>query len=502
MHVLPFSQLPGMNSLFLDFVEQPERVRDLYPSSTIAQQSPLAHRKELCRILERQNESMSNPSAAKLLEELADQKTVAVITGQQVGLLTGPMYTVWKALTALRICAKMKEDGVACVPIFWMATEDHNWHEVMNFALLRSDFELLSYSLKEHFLLSRQPTGSVLTTHDEVRKILIRAFAEVKQSQIKEYYSRGNLAEAFAKTLLWVLKGFPILMVDPSDPELKQLAVPFFDRFFDRCDLLLDLLRKQNDSLQARHYPVQVKTDEGTLPLFYLNGEDRRHVQRTDSYRSLPVEKLSPAALLRPLMQDYLFPTLAYVGGPAEIAYFAQLHPWYKAMEIQQPWLIPRASITLLPVGTRNFLKSRNLSPQELFLKEDILLDALLNSAELVKIKTEIKKLEESVSGHMGHLKATGADIDPTLRKSLDTVERKLNYQFKKIERKSIFAARRKSDLLYQQLRRARNVIYPGEKMQERYLNIFSFSSRLPDLTREVYEKIDTEAKGHQWIDI
>jgi uncharacterized protein YllA (UPF0747 family) len=261
-------------------------------------------------------------------------------------------------------------------------------------------------------------------------------------------------------------------------------------------------LQKQNESLQQLHYPVQVKMDEGALPMFELNGDNRKHIDAGQPAREIPVEKLSPAALLRPLMQDYLFPTLAYVGGPAEIAYFAQLHPWYQAMNIHQPWLISRASITLLPPPTRSFLQSRNLRPEEFFMKEDTLIDALINSNELANLKQEIKSLRESVSEHLGKMKAIGAEVDPTLKNSLDTIERKFHYQLDKAERKSIFAARRKNDLLLQQIRKVRSVIYPEEKLQERALNIFSFANRLPDLVQQVYRTFDPQAKGHQWIDI
>jgi len=503
MHVLPFSQIPGMNSLFLDFVEEPDKVKAFYPSRAETRTSTLSHRDRLCSILQSQNETWKNPDTSRLVKKLQSSETMAVITGQQPGLLTGPMYTMWKALTAIRISEEVeRQKSIPCVPIFWTASEDHNWHEVFHLALLDPDLQLHTFSLKEHLFLKRQPTGSVPTSHEEVRKILLRAFAQIRVPEIKDFYSSGNVAGAFAKTLLWLLRDLPILIVDPSDPELKKLASPFFASFFDRSNLLLELLRKQNDSLQELHYPVQVKMEDGSLPLFEVNGENRKHVNATQPFRQIPIEKLSPAALLRPLMQDFLFPTLAYVGGPAEIAYFAQLHPWYQAMNIQQPWLLPRASITLLPAATRAFLSSRNLKPEEFFMKEDTLLDALINSSELTTLKQEIKSLRESAEQHLGKMKTTAHEVDPTLKKSLDTIERKFHYQLDKAERKSIIAARRKNDLLSQQIRKVRNVIYPEEKLQERALSIFSFSTRLPDLIQEVYRKFDPDAKGHQWIDI
>lgn len=502
METLPFSRLPGMNALFLDFVDAHEKVQDLYPSSSVIRNPDLPHRAALCSILQRQNASFANPATGALVEKLSKDATHCVITGQQVGLLSGPLYTLWKAFTVLKLCKKWEQQGLSCVPIFWMASEDHNWHEVMNLALLKEDFSLLEFSLKEHFFLQRRPTGGIPTSHPEARKILLRCFHEMNLPMVREFYSEGTLAQAFARTLLWLMRDYPILIVDPSDPELKQLAAPFFKRFFERSDSLMTQLDQQNRDLEKRNYPVQVKMEEGALPLFKVNGDERKHVPRGASTDTLPPETLSPSALLRPLFQDYLFPTLAYIGGPAEIAYFGQLHPWYATMEIEQPRLIPRASLTLLPSATVNFLKSKNLNPEDLYTREDILFDALLRDRDLESARKEIHELGSVVKERFTRIQEGAGKIEGTLKKAVQTSGRKIEYQLEKLERKALIAARRKDVLLSEQIRKAKHVLYPGDKLQERHLNVFSFASRLPELIHEVYEKIDVEVRSHQWIKI
>ncbi len=492
-----------MNALFTDFVENPEKVQDFYPLQPSIEPRYLSHRRELCAILQRQNAVFENPHAASLVEKLSRTEALCVITGQQTGLLTGPLYTLWKALTALRAAQQAEKDtGLPCVPIFWMATEDHNMHEIANFALLKPDFEIQSYSLKEHLFLNRRPTGLVSVANPEIRKILLRALSEIKSPRLKECYSSGTLAQAFAKTLVWLLQGFPILIVDPSDPDLKKLASPFFAKFFQRNGQLAHLLQEQNQKLKQRHYPVQVKMEEDALPLFVIRNGERAHLTAKDRENIFAPETLSPSALLRPLFQDFLFPTLAYVAGPAEIAYFAQLHPWYEAMDMKQPWLLSRASITLLPAATQAFLDSRKLRPEEFFIREDILLDALLNNRSLNAIRSEIRELNETAGQRLDHVKKIAEEIEPTLRKSIETSERKVRYQLQKMEQKAFFAAKRKDQTLFQQVRSAKNVIYPDEKLQERHINIFSFASRLPELLQEIYQKIELPARGHQWIEI
>lgn len=500
MESLSYSRLPGMNALFLDFIDDPERVREFYPSASSIRKPQIPHREELCRILLRQNQGFNNPAAKDLTEKLSGSDTYCIITGQQVGLLTGPMYTLWKALTILKLCHQYEKDGIRCVPVFWMASEDHNWHEIMNFALLRDDQSLQQFSLKDHFFLQRQPAGSLPVTHPEVRKILLRCFRDITIPPVKEFYTSGTLANAFARTLLWLLRDFPILVVDPSDPELKKLASPFFGKFFDRSESMLEALSRQNQLLQERNYPVQVKMEDDVLPLFSLEKGERRHVPR--GTKSAPPEQLSPSALLRPLFQDYLFPTLAYIGGPAEIAYFAQLHPWYDIMEMEQPRVMSRASLTLLPQATRNFLRNRNLKPEELYTRDDILFDALLRNDDLESTRKEIAELRKIFLDRFTRARASAEKIEKTLDKATRTAERKIDYQLEKLERKTLFAARRKDTLLSEQIQKAKNVIQPAEKLQERSLNIFSFASRLPDLIAEVYNKINLDIKAHLWISI
>ena len=503
MQTLPYSRLPGMNALFLDYLDGNEKAKPFYPSRERARSIDVPHRDALCDILRKQNERFANPHAPRLLEKLARNQTCCAITGQQVGLLTGPLYTIWKALTTLKYAHTFEEQrGIPCVPIFWMATEDHNWHEVMNFSLLREDRSLVSFSLKEHLFLKKQPTGSIPVGHEEVRKILLRAFREIRAPEVQEFYATGTLTDGFARTLLRVLRDFPLLIVDPSDPELKRLAAPFFARVMDRKDELLQLLARQNELLRSCNYPEQVRMEEGMLPLFRIENGERQHVPNTDSAREIPVEQLSPSALLRPLFQDFLFPTIGYTGGPAEIAYFAQLRPWYQALEIEQPWVLPRASVTLIPPATASFLNSRNLQPDEMFLKEDTLVDALINHSEIVLMRQGLKAIQTDALSGLERVKQAAQNIDPSLKKMMETSERKIRYQMEKMHRKAFLAIKHKDQVLLEHIRKAKNVIYPEDKLQERTINILSFASLLPDLFQDVYRSISLESPSHLWLKI
>jgi uncharacterized protein YllA (UPF0747 family) len=501
MNLLPFPRLPNTNSIFLDFVENFDRVSDLYPAPDHIREIQMPHRSRLCDSLARQNEAFQNPSTQTLISKLRKEETRCVITGQQIGILTGPLYTIWKALTMIHLASEYERKGIPCVPVFWMATEDHNMHEIASFALLKQDLELLSFSLKEHLFLKRQPTGTIRVDNPEIRKILIRVFHEVKLTEPRQFYSTGTLATGFARTLAWLLKDFPILFVDPSDPELKQIASPFFRKFFGKSDDMLESLGKQNARLTERNYPVQVQMEEGRLPMFQIEKQERNPVSRGIDLSKSP-EKLSPSALLRPLFQDFLFPTLAYVGGPAEIAYFAQIHEWYPILGIDQPSLHARASLTLVPPPTHNFLNIRKLEPSEIYLDEDTLIDALLDHEGMKQTRSEIRDVEKSLKEAMASIRERAMKIDPTLEKSLRTSGRKMQYQLQKMERKSFLAAKRKNVLLAEQIRRAKNVIYPHEKLQERYLNVFSFGSKLPELIPQIYAQIHWEARAHQYIDL
>lgn len=503
MSTLDYARLPGMNSLFLDYIQNKENALQFYPPRDQFRNVEPANRGELCSILQKQNSAFANPATNQLIQKLSSSGTTAAITGQQVGILTGPMYTLWKALTAIKTAREIEEKtGKPCVPVFWMASEDHNWHEIMNFALLKSNFEVLKYSLKDHFFLQRQPTGQIPVTNKEVRKILLRALNEVSIPQVSKFYSSGTLTEAFARTLLWLLKDFPILLLDPADPTLKKIAAPFFKKFFEKSEDLLSLLNRQNEILHSLNYPAQVNMDADQLPMFVIQNGERLSLKRNQFQADIPVENLSPSALLRPLFQDYLLPTATYIGGPAEIAYFAQLHPWYEALELKQPPVLPRASMTLLPQATIRFLQTFKLTPDEIYLPEDTLADALIQHSGLDRIKTAARTLAATAQEKIKQMQMEAEKVDPTLAKAIITAGSKIQFQTENMEHKALLAVKRKNVELLDRIRKAKNIIYPDEKLQERYLNIFSFRERLPELIHEVHDKIDANATAHQWIEI
>ncbi len=503
MSTLDYARLPGMNSLFLDYLQNKENALQFYPPRDKFREVEPGHRAELCAILQKQNSALGNPSTDQLIQTLSLSGTSCAVTGQQVGVLTGPMYTIWKALTAVKTAREIEtQTGKPCVPIFWMASEDHNWHEIMSFGLLKSNFEVLKFSLKEHFFLQRQPTGQIPVTNKEVRKILLRALNEISHPTISKFYSTGTLTDAFARTLMWLLKDFPILMLDPSDPALKKIATPFFKKFFDKSDHLLSLLNHQNEILHSLNYPAQVNMDADQLPMFVIQNGERIPVKKNGLPPDTPVENLSPAALLRPIFQDYLLPTATYIGGPAEIAYFAQLHTWYEALEVKQPPVMPRASMTLLPQATVRFLQTFNLTPDEIYLPEDTLADALIQHSGLDRIKTAARTLAATAQEKIKQMQSEAEKVDPTLAKAIVTAGSKIQFQTQKMEHKALLAVKRKNLELLDRIRKAKNVIYPDEKLQERFLNIFSFRERLPELIHEVHDKMDSNATAHQWLEI
>jgi bacillithiol biosynthesis cysteine-adding enzyme BshC len=503
MNTLDYRRLPGMNSLFLDYIGNTENAQRFYPSRDSFRDFDPTHRRQLCEILRTQNRKFKNDRAESLIDTLSKPGTSCIVTGQQVGLLTGPMYTLWKALTAIKVCSDAeKKTGKPCVPVFWMATEDHNWHEVMSFGLLKGDFELLKFSLKDHYFMKREPTGQISVTQPEVRKILLRALHEINQPEISSFYSSGTLSDGFARTLLWLLKDFPIVFLDPSESALKQLASPFFETFFKKSEDLQNLLEQQNGVLRSKNYPTQVKMEDNQLPLFLIESGERTQVKKNGLSADTPIEKLSPSALLRPIFQDYLLPTAAYVGGPAEIAYFAQMHPWYKALGVEQPPVLARASITLLPPATVRFLQSSNLTPEEIYLQEDTLADVLIQHTGLDQIRTSVRSLAATAEEKIRAIQTEAEKVDPTLAKGIETAGSKMQFQTQKIERKALLAVKRKNLELLEKIRKAKNVMYPDEKLQERCLNIFSFRDRLPELIHEIHDKIDVHAAAHQWIEI
>ncbi|MDE3164996.1 MAG: bacillithiol biosynthesis cysteine-adding enzyme BshC, partial [Acidobacteriota bacterium] len=360
------SELPHTSRFFTDVLYHPDRTAAFYPfpfrdsdsyraSAAQAELSP-EQRARLVDAFQVQN------AGSAALERLAHPGTVAVVTGQQVGLFSGPCYTVYKILHAVKLAASLSANGVPAVPVFWLATEDHDFAEVNHAWVFDSTHRPVRVEMPRP--VAGQPSGTV--TLEDLPLAELRAalagfpFAAETLAAVEAAYRPGStMGQAFQALLRTLLRKFDILYLDPLLPEFRALAAPALRRAVEAAPELTAALLERNRELAAAGYHAQVHIEDSTSLFFLLEdgkrlglrrgGSDYTHHARrfTTADLAARASALSPNALLRPVIQDSMLPTVAYIGGPAEVAYLAQSAVLYRSLLGRQPLAVPRTGFTL-----------------------------------------------------------------------------------------------------------------------------------------------------------
>ncbi len=511
--------LPNITKLFGDFTYHPDRVAEFYPYLPLqpgsfrraAEQIEFSpeQRRNLVAALRIQNHG--NP----LLDRLAQAGTVAVVTGQQVGLFSGPLYTIYKALTAIRLAENLTVDGIPAVPIFWLATEDHDFPEV-NQAWLFDDAHRAVRFEAQAAPKANQPVGGVVIESvdlEQVSKTLAGLpYAEEAFELIRSTYRPGvAFGEAFAALLGRLLEGFPILRVDPMLPEFRALAAPLLSKAVTKAPALTAAILQRNKELNAAGYHAQVHVEQSTSLFFRLRDGQRLALRRHNgdyfegkekiSARELAdhPEQLSPNALLRPVVQDSMIPTIAYVGGPAELAYLAQSEVLYRNLLGRQPIAVHRASFTLLDARAAKLLERYRLELPDFF-----------HGEEAVRQKASRMLVDPGLAARIDETRATAVtslermaselkNFDPSITKALEKSRRKIEYQFGKIARKVGRQAVIRDERAGRDICALTDSLFPRHRLQERlYSAPALIAQHGPDLVRYVYDHVTLECPDHQ----
>lgn len=491
-------QIPGTSTLFLDYLYDFGKLRAFFPhdswqadavaSSAKELTFPATRRAQLVAALASQNDD----SAA--LHKLAKPNTVAVVTGQQVGFLLGPAYTIFKALTAVRLAAQLNENGIPAVPIFWCATEDHDLAEVDHAWVFNQDATPAKISLANS-VVNGGPVGDVALNQlpwAELRAGLgSLPFAGDVMKQVAAYYqSGGTLGSAFRKLLEQTLKGMGLLFLDPLMGPVREMAAPFLSEAAQRVPELLEALRGRNAAIAKAGYHTQVHIDDDSSLFFLLkNGrrwplrwKDGQFKTKDGSYTAVELSslagQLSPNALLRPIMQDYLLPTAAYVGGPAEIAYFAQGAALYEKLLGRMPVIYPRNSFTLLDARAEKVLTRFGLRVADVLDHHENVKSAIAAKLVPPAISEQIRSAQRAASQALAQLQSGLQQFDPTLEASARKSTAKIGYQFGKLERKIARETMRRDERACKDAQYLGNLIYPQRHLQERFYSILPFLAK------------------------
>jgi bacillithiol biosynthesis cysteine-adding enzyme BshC len=471
------------------------------------------------------------PEAVAAARRLADGQTVAVVTGQQAGLFGGPLFTLLKALTALRLAEQVREEhGVPAVAIFWIDAEDHDWDEVKACSVLDGDLAVRPLTAGTPPAAHQGPVAGVKLdqtiagTLDELEAALppTEFSPQVLDGLRRAYRPGAGMADAFAQWIEQVLGPRGLIVYDASDPAAKPLAAKVFERELAHPGDTARLAKAAGAALAARGYHAQVTPQEDSVALFHLApatalGASAREAIRRDGAsfvvgdRVEPAEALlaqvrtepqrfSPNVLLRPLVQDTLFPTVCYVAGPNELAYLGQLGRVYEAFGIPMPLMQQRASATIVDSNGMRFLSRHDVPFEALRAQDEAALNALLESQLPPSVEGSLHDALRAIEERMGVVAAEVPQIDPTLEGAARSTLARMLDDLKKLHAKIIQAAKRKDDTLRRQYHHARAQVFPGGHPQEREIGFVYFLNKYgPTLVDRLSDELPIDMGTH-WV--
>jgi bacillithiol synthase len=511
------TDLPGTTRLFADFTYHFDRVARFYghdphrPDSLRAAVAEIAYpddrRAAMVRALVGQN------GETEALRKLAEPGTVAIVTGQQVGLFSGPAYTIYKAITAAHVARKLNESGIPAVPIFWLATEDHDFDEVNHAWSFDGAHVPLKLSVHPPSEIAgrQRPVGGIAIEHPPVDQLAqsLAAFphGEEVAAMVREAYRPGaTMGEGFRALLKRVLAKLNLVFLDPLDPEIRKISAPIVSEALAAAPELKARLLERNRELEAAGYHAQVHLEEKTSLFFLLDKGERVPLRRKDSdYGDLRdrAAEVSPNALLRPVVQDYLLPTAAYIGGPAELAYFAQAQVIYERLLGRMPVVMARSAFTLLEPRAAKLLHRYGMTVAQTFVGEETLRAKIAHRLAPDSMTAAFADTSAHTETAMDKLREELSRFDPTLAASLDKSRAKILYQLEKTRRKIEHELLRRDQRAGDDAQYLANVLFPQGHLQERFYSILPFVAEHGlELIDRLSAAVQTDCPDHRVLAI
>ncbi len=514
------TELPNTTALAADILYHPDKtasfyrhpLRDLAAYQAAAAEIQFSNGQRAAMVAAFRKQNGDSPS----LELLAQPGTLVVATGQQAGLFSGPAYTIFKALHAARLAKWLTSQGISAVPVFWVATEDHDFEEVNHTWVFDAAHRPVKLEMRRS--ASTQPVGTVPLVSPPVSELRAALqglpFGEEVADLVEESYRGGNtMGGAFSELLRKLLGRIDVLQLDPMLPEFRALAAPALRTAVQMHGELTQGVMARNRELVDAGYHAQVHVEEQTSFVFLLENGKRLALRRTGSEfgqngrrfsmedLASRAESLSPNALLRPVVQDSILPTVACIMGPAEASYLAQSEVLYRAILGRMPVVVPRTGFTILDGHSEKLLRRYGLSLPDFFTAEDVLRERIATRLVPPALHQALGDTAKSVDHAIERLRGDLAAFDPTLASALDRSRRKIAYQLSKIEGKAGREAMRRSDRATTDAASLYGLIFPERHLQERLYSILPFLAKHGlDLVEHIYDAIELECPDHRMM--
>lgn len=539
-HCLPFSQIPHATRLFTDLLAYAPAVHPFYPRSTqfrewVTEEAANlryedSRRQCVADILERQNRFWeASPKTLANIDRLR-KGAAALVTGQQVGLFGGPTFDLYKALTAVKLANEATAAGVDCVPVFWLASYDHDLAEVNHVSLPGAEGALQTLTTLSHGIPSA-PVGTV-RLGEEILPVVEQAAGLLGDNEItallREAYRPGEtLGTAFARMFARLFADWGVVVLDASDGELHRIAEPIYRAAIERADELAAALLARGQALEAAGYHQQVKVTPSSVLVFTTqNGartaihhrsqnephqftigidENAEKISQADLLNRLgsAPEQFSPNVLLRPIVEDYLLPTLAYTGGPAEAAYFAQSAVVYEKLLGRVTPAIPRFSATLVEPKIQRMLEKHGINVPSVFAGPDALRQQLAANSLPADLQSAFDNAKKLLDSQLALVIEKLTKLDRTLVDATETARSKIQYQLERLYTQAARAEAQKGELVSRHAEILSNMLYPEKNLQERTIGGVYFLARYGrELLQQIYDSIHSDCPDHQILEL
>ena len=535
-----YSDLPNFTNLFLDYVYEFDKVKEFYLYNFRNQEeyarkfneisnskriSPL----ELNKIILNQysNTSFSKRTMSNI-SSLGNENSLAIVTGQQLAIFGGPLYTFYKIITAIKFCTQLKDKFVDYdfVPIFWLEGDDHDFNEVRTINIFNNEndnkkIEYLNaidspneFGSVGNLKLKQEIEATILELKSSLR---VTDFSNELTNLITNCYFPGNSFKAAFKSLLMkFFDEYGLVIIDPQDVAFKRLLIPVFEKelkcFFEHTQIIL-----KRSAILEEKYHAQVKIKPINL---FLTDDSKRYLIEPDEngYRLKNKRKkftqdellallhespelFSPNVLLRPICQDYILPTAFYVGGPSEISYFAQVIPYYSIYNIIQPFIYPRASVTLVEKNINSLIGKYDLNILDVFRNRKDMIPDIIKKHINVNTDIMFSQAQDEIKSAIEKLIADISNIDPSIAQILDKLLEKQLQNLSTSKSKIDSTIIKKNEILNRQLNKIFNNILPESNLQEREINFTYFANKYGiDFISYLFNEISVTKSEHQII--
>lgn len=546
MQRIPFRSLPDFSLLFCDYVDGAPAATQFFhgsprrPEDAVAQiervQSRYYPREALVPLLTAQNKALHAGSKTFAnIDALGDAKTVAVVTGQQVGLFGGPLYTIYKTLTTIRLCKELRKwhRNTTFVPVFWLETEDHDFAEANHTTFLDetgapATFEYTPAIPPDDNAPNRGAVGK-LTFDDGIDAVIAALEEKLPKTEfhpavmklLRKCYKPGvDFGTAFGMLMHALFHDDGLVLVNPLDPAVKRLLAPVFRRELETSPRVSEAIISRTAEIEEM-YHAQVKARTINLFMLWKGGRygidprrdhgdywlkgTRQYFSKEELMTMLEKEpeRFSPNVVLRPICQDFLFPTVMYVGGPGEIAYFAQFKGAYDAFEMPMPVIYPRASVTLVEQRFATQLERLSMGLGEYLHNPAEAVQKIVQAQSAVNLDELFAHSRATIEGAFDTLQTSIERIDKTLLGALTNAKEKTGQSLDVLAKKTMDAAVRGNETVTRQMDKLKASLYPNDVLQERALNILYFLNKYGmEFLPAIAERISVDTFEHQALKI